>query len=126
MGFVDLLVSYGYLCIMENQIASRRWTGRSTDVKIDAVGRVGGEQWEVSFSDRGIRPSKSNPITCEKFKVSRAKVESLIISLSTADRNGKKVCEQEYREQWNELRRGGVSEKLTVAGAKGVRGLGDR
>jgi len=108
---------------MENAISSRRWTGRSTDVKIDAIGRVGGDQWEVSFSDRGIRASKDHPITCEKFKVSRARVEDLIVSLSTADKGGKKECEREYREQWNSLRRGGTAEKLTVEAARNSKGL---
>jgi hypothetical protein len=107
---------------MGNQLTSRRWTARSADIKIDAVGPVGGDQWEVSFSDRGIRSSRDGGSTCEKFQVSRSRVENLIISLSSADRNGKKECEREYRQQWNELRKGGSTESITFTTGRRVGG----
>lgn len=90
---------------------------------MDAAGSAGNDRWEVSLSDRGIRDSKDRPITCEKFKVSRDKVENLISSLASADRNGKKACENEYRHQWDELRRGGISERVTLVGSRRGAGL---
>jgi hypothetical protein len=108
---------------VENSVTSRRWSGRSADVKIDTVGPVGGDRWEVSFSDRGILPSKGGATTCEKFQVSRARVENLIVSLSSADRNGKKECEREYRQQWNELRKGGNSERVSISSGRRAGGI---
>ena len=107
---------------VKNSVMSRRWSGRSADVKLDAVGRVGGDQWEVSFSDRGIRPFKDGASTCETFQVSRARVENLIVSLSSADRTGKKGCENEYLQQWSELRKGGVSERVSISARRRMGG----
>lgn len=90
---------------MEEKIARSRWSSGDRKCQLDVDQPLSADKCTVKFSDRAIRDKDSRTTTVEEFSVSRNKVEEMVLALSKADRSGRGKCAEEYKNQWQSLRR---------------------